>query len=134
METSLYRIVKKGTKTMVYYGNEYAKDTRSCNIVIPASYGKCLPITGITKFAFANCDNIESVVIPSFVNIIDVMAFHNCTSIKMITIPSTFIHVTQMSFYGDNQIQRINVIFGTSDSWFGTSIGIFDTMTVFMHL
>lgn len=61
----------------------------------------------INRYAFHNCCNIETLVIPNTVELIDTGAFTYC-GIKHLTLPNTINVITNMSFCG-NKLQEISI-------------------------
>ena len=63
-------------------------------VEIPAEIEN-LPVTAIWRRAFANCNLIQSIIIPNTVKSIGLSAFDNCQNLKNI---SFFIHMIIISF------------------------------------
>jgi len=63
-------------------------------------------VTSIEKFAFAGCNNVESIVIPKNVTSIGEGAFNECSRLKKIIIPESVTKIAESTsreegvFYG----------------------------------
>jgi len=78
-----YELLSDGTYAVVGY--VFPEGTNEVELV--SEYEKCA-VTKIGKLAFANLD-IESIVIPESIKIIDEYAFSGCTSLKSVVIPKS---------------------------------------------
>ena len=67
------------------------------------------PVTGIEEGDFANCKNIQEIVIPSGATYIDSGAFKNCTGLREIFIPSTLTSIYVYAFSGCSNLTKITV-------------------------
>ncbi len=54
----------------------------------------------ISQYAFADCNNIKSIIIPNGVSTIGEGAFNNCSSLKKISFPEDLVHLGQEAFSG----------------------------------
>lgn len=73
------------------------------NVVIPSTCDKDnvrYPVVGIGALAFANCTNMQTLVIPEGVKTIGARAFENCTSLVSVNIPRTLISCESDAFNG----------------------------------
>lgn len=66
-------------------------------------------VTKIGDFAFANCTNLKSIVIPDTVTDIGAGGIANCSALKKLVIPSTLNSISDNVFYGSNSIEEINI-------------------------
>ena len=69
----------------------------SGNVTVPATVGG-YPVVYIGGYAFDNCKNITSIVLPATVKEIQMYAFENCTSLKSITIPKSVTNIAHSVF------------------------------------
>ena len=67
------------------------------------------PVTGIEEGDFANCKNLQEIVIPSGATYIDSRAFKNCTGLREIFIPSTLTSIYVYAFSGCSNLTKITV-------------------------
>ena len=75
--------------------------TYSGNINIPSSFvydGITYTVTSIGEYAFADCSNLTSVIIPSSVTSIEDWAFNGCSGLTSIEIPSSVTNIGQSAF------------------------------------
>ena len=79
-------------------------------IVIPDKNADGLIVTSIGDFAFCNCSNLVSIIIPDCVEQIGYGAFVNCSNLTSIFIPRSVIRIdTGYLFDGCNKLTEINV-------------------------
>ena len=93
-----YKIIE-GTQNVMVINKDDGK--YSGNIVVPdrVQYkGKMYPVTSIGRYAFDNCKNITSVVLPNSLISIELMAFNNCVLLKSIIIPENVESIGLCSF------------------------------------
>lgn len=84
-----------------YYG--YTKP--SGNLVIPetVTYGEIeYAVTYINGYAFCNCSDLTSIIIPESVTYISGYAFSNCSQLKAAIIPNSVIGISSDAFYTSN--------------------------------
>ena len=78
------------------------------DITIPSEIdGK--PVTSIGREAFRECKNIESVVLPSSVSVIDDSAFYGCTNLKTINIPDGVKEIAASAFSNCSALTSIEL-------------------------
>ncbi len=89
-----YRYLSYEDKTVsVTYKGEYSesyRDDYSGNVIIPESVtyeGTTYSVTCVNYYAFANCTDLTSIVIPSSVTRIGSSAFSGCSSLESIILP-----------------------------------------------
>jgi len=90
-------------------GDEYsvADYTGDSNkVIIPSRY-KNISVTQIGDSAFANCVNIETIVIPDTITKIGNRAFYNCSKLKNINIIDSIYSIGDRAFYNCESIARI---------------------------
>ena len=66
-------------------------------------------IVKIGKNAFAGCSNLESLIIPSKVNIIEEGTFAFCESLNRVSIPKYTIEIGNNAFNGCIKLMRIKI-------------------------
>lgn len=90
-----------------YYLGDYLVfvDYRS----IPANYVVRDGTKVIASRAFAECDTIESIVIPDSVENIAEMTFHNCENLKSIEIPSSVKNIEFWAFFGCKSLTKVTL-------------------------
>lgn len=151
--------VDKKTGTAKYRGHAFGTNTNQKKLAIASKY-EGYPVTRIGVASSYENSNMKSVVIPSSITIIETDAFYKCASLESVSFPSsmkiiyrggfnqcysletiilpdTFINICDSGFYdklncfdGDDMLSHIDVRFGQSDDWFGTVLGIFDSLQV----
>ena len=103
-----FRITDVEAKTVEVYGN-YGTDetgpsvdpaTEGC-VIIPNEV-EGYTVTGISSWAFRNCQKITSVVIPNGVIYIGASAFRTCYALEEINIPEGVTRIEDRAFYGIN--------------------------------
>ena len=83
------------------------------DIVIPSEYnGK--PVTVINGRAFAECDNLSTVVIPSSVKRIHLSAFVDCSSLKSVTIPEGVSRIEYGTFSRCRNLENVTIPSGVT--------------------
>ena len=92
----------------------------SPNLVIPASIQGC-PVTEIREYAFEDVE-IESVVIPDTVTVIDEGAFYRCQNLREVTIPASVTYIGAWAFGGCASLAKFSVASGNTS--FQTKDGI----------
>jgi hypothetical protein len=97
----------------------YVADIGSCtdtDIVIPSTYeGK--PVAGIGEWAFGNCSQITSIIIPESVTDIGYEAFFGCSSLTIVTLHNTVANLNYSAFSGCNSLAAIYYS-GTADDFY----------------
>jgi len=86
--------VTDGCATIIGRNGELSGD-----ITIPATLGG-YPVTEIGEYAFFNCTNITSVIVPDSIVSIGEGSFLNCTSLTNITLPDTLSSIGKLAFDG----------------------------------
>lgn len=81
----------------------------SGDIVIPELMGGYYKVTRIGDYAFRNCKNITSIIIPNGVTSIGTSAFSGCTNLTSITIPDTVTSIGENAFYGCSKLMSITI-------------------------
>ena len=90
------------------YSVRAANTSISGNIEIPQTYnGK--PVVVIQNFAFKDCSNVTSVLIPSSIKSIGINAFENCSNITEITIPEGVTLIGNNTFKGCEKLASVTL-------------------------
>lgn len=111
-EGVLYRTVGDGECELVAYPNMHAKD-----FSFPSKIGY-RRVIGITKFAFKDCHNIESIHIPKFVKYIGCNAFYRCINLKYVYYYGLLEDINIEGFYGNyGSVNPIWLCKTTIPSW-----------------
>ena len=101
-DTLYYDTVGGNAVVVAPFYNTWADITEpEGELIIPASVswnGTTYPVTAIGRYAFTNCLNLTSVVIPESVTKIDNMAFMGCMSLVFAPLPSTLRNIGYMAF------------------------------------
>ena len=104
--------ITEGELTFTVYDN-YAEVT-GCSksakgeIIIPESVNG-LPVTAIAYGAFAENENITSVIIPEGVVYIWEKAFYGCTSLESVIIPKSAEQISWEAFYGCTSLESVTI-------------------------
>ena len=81
------------------YVNDAKTDIKTANIPEKITYGnKDYTVTSIGRYAFSQCSNLSSVVIPSSVTSIENNAFYGCRSLASVDIPSSVTSIGESAF------------------------------------
>jgi hypothetical protein len=82
------------------------------DIEIPATVtneGIIYDVTSIGYHAFANCNNLNSIIIPESVTIIGTESFKHCTNLSSFKIPNTVKSIGYRAFNGCTGLMSINI-------------------------
>ena len=93
------------------YGAKYSKDKKRL-LLVPAELSQYTIRKGtkvICESAFADCEDLISVVIPDGVIKIGPEAFQNCSQLNHITIPSSMTSIGDRAFYNCYRIKSIAI-------------------------
>ena len=71
--------------------------------------GEVYKVTSIGTDAFANCNNLTSVIIPNSVISIGVYAFANCSMLKNIIIPNSVASISEYAFENCRSLTNITI-------------------------
>lgn len=95
------------------------------DIVIPyeiVENGKVFSVTSIQVYAFSDCVNITSVIIPDSVTILKEGAFGCCYALKSVTIPKSVTSIESGVFHEDRNLVEVYYE-GTKEQWNAIEIG-----------
>ena len=102
-----------GNNVIVTNDGTYSVDGRyKGDIVIPESVtysGVTYPVVSIGNYAFNNCTELTSVVIPNSVTLIDEDAFAYCTSLASVTIGNSLTTINGWAFFGCIELTNLNL-------------------------
>ena len=100
-------VTYKGKKDYSSFSDDYSGD-----VIIPESItynGITYSVTGIVGYTFTNCNNLQSVTIPSSMTAIGNDAFNTCRSIKSVTIPNSVTSIGDWAFIDCNSLTSITI-------------------------
>ncbi len=89
------------------YSNEY-----SGNVVIPKSVtynGNTYSVTSIGRYAFDNCSDMTSIIIPGSITTIEYCAFSGCSGLTSVTIPNSVTSIGDWAFNGCSGLTSITI-------------------------
>lgn len=98
--------ISKGNGTCSVSGLGSCEDK---SIVIPSSSPSGEAVTSVDAYAFYNCTEIESVVIPNGVQSIGNYAFASCVALEAVDVPDTLTSIEAYAFYGCSGIKDIEI-------------------------
>lgn len=90
-----------GCQTLLYSG--YDDD-----VTVPDTLGG-VPVVAIGSMTFNNCTDLESVVLPDTIQLIDNMAFFKCSSLKHITLPEGVVMLGRSCFGGCVSLESVEL-------------------------
>ena len=82
------------------------------DVVVPAqiSYGgRTYTVKSVDENAFAGCDELTSVSLPSTVKAVSSCAFLGCTSLREVSLPNTILVFASCAFTGCTSLQQITL-------------------------
>lgn len=77
-------------------------------VSVPATLGGC-PVTGVGDYAFYNCDQITSIVLPSGVASVGAMAFYLCSAVQSVAVPDTVQTIGSDAFGYCSELKAIDI-------------------------
>ena len=78
------------------------------NLVIPNTYNK-LPVKRIGEYAFADCNNLKSVIIGNGITTIGNYAFYSCEKLSSITIPDSVTSIGDSAFNHCDMLKSVAI-------------------------
>ena len=106
--TIYYNEINDGKELEVTNGAYYYTG----NVVIPEEVtymDKTRKVTIIGDYAFKNCPNLTSVIIPNGVTSIGVFAFNGCTGIASMDIPNSVTSIGDRAFMGCSSLESVTI-------------------------
>lgn len=96
------------------YGNgyQYEASSYSGDIVIPSTVnygGKTFKVVSVGLFAFSECKDMLSIVLPNTISTIGIGAFQECDGLKDFSWPSSANSVPNSAFYSCNNLESISL-------------------------
>lgn len=87
------------------------------NVVVPATitdpvYGDVVPVATIGTFAFAENENLEAVILPETVTVIEKGAFQSCPNLRAVSLPFGLTTIEANAFYNSNKIEKLGYVLG----------------------
>ena len=82
------------------------------DVDIPAKVmynGNVYSVTSIGQWAFENCSQLTSVIIPNSITSFESFAFNGCSSLTSIFIPNSVISIGAQSFYGCSSLTSVTI-------------------------
>jgi len=107
-----YRFI--GSKAFVTYGS-FTDDTPNHyvgNVVVPSQIshnGRTYSVVSVGENAFAGCEGLTSVQLPSSVRAVSSCAFLGCTGLTKVTLPSGILSFGSCAFTGCTSLQGISL-------------------------
>ena len=102
--TNLKRVTFPDTSSVTSIGEEAFAFCESLqHINLPSS------ITTIEEEAFSNCYSLQSVILPSSISVIPKEAFKECISLTTINIPNTVTSIGEYAFYMCESLKSISI-------------------------
>lgn len=86
------------------------KNNEKTVVILPWHYGK--PVVEIGNYAFKDCAELESIVLPDSITIIGKSAFQNCTGLKEIVFPDSTTTVESYAFKGCSGLKNVEIPIG----------------------
>lgn len=112
-DTLYYDTVGGNAVVVAPFYNTWADITEpEGELIIPASVswnGTAYPVTAIGRYAFTNCLNLTSVVIPESVTSIENMAFMGCLSLSSASLPASLRNISYMAFHDCTGLPSVTV-------------------------
>lgn len=81
-------------------------------VVIPSQIshdGRIYTVVSVGQNAFAGCEGLTSVQLPSTVRAVSACAFLGCTSLRQVSMPATILSINPCSFTGCTSLQQISL-------------------------
>lgn len=107
-----YNVTGTNTCEVTFRGDTSLNNDYSGRIEIPASVsygGRSYRVTTIGGWAFQNCADLNSVVIPNTVTSIGKYAFNFCANLSSVEVPNSVNSIEDGAFWGCSSLVSINV-------------------------
>ena len=92
-----------------YFPNLEIINCKYCDRLTSVDLSHNLKITEIQEIAFADCFNLESIILPNSVTRIGISAFAGCRSLTNITIPNSVTTIEGSAFYDCSSLTNITI-------------------------
>lgn len=103
-----YKVVTDEANNPLYAGVEVALKLTEKDVTIKSTY-MGLPVKFISYGAFRNCEELQSVVLPDSIEVVEGIAFENCTSLQSITLPDNVQRIDYGAFAGCKSLKQVNL-------------------------
>ena len=105
-----YGIIIQRFAYVTYRDLEATAGSYSGKVVVPAQInykGRTYPVSSIGENAFAGCEELKSVQLPSTVRGVNSCAFLGCTNLQQVSIPTTIQSVNSCAFTGCTSLEQV---------------------------
>ena len=105
-----YDIIIQRFAYVTYRDLDVASGSYSGKVVVPAQInykGRDYPVLSIGDNAFAGCDELKTVQLPSTMRGISSCAFLGCTNLQQVSLPSTIQSVSSCAFTGCTSLEQV---------------------------
>lgn len=113
VEGICYNLMGTRRATVTHRGDWSQSSTSYAgDIVIPEQFvynGNTYSVTSVGENAFAGCDELTSVSLPSTIKALSACAFLGCTNLRQVTLPSTIQAIASCAFTGCTSLQQISL-------------------------
>ncbi len=113
----------------------YGSSKRHVDLEIPAYFvidGYRYYVTSIANRAFANCENLESITLPSKVTVIGNDAFSRCTNLYNVVLPSSLVSIGERVFMECTSLTSIKIPKKVETIGFGAFLNCENLSSVFL--
>lgn len=90
--------------------NTYDTKNNIGTLVIPKE-------SSIGFYAFYDCDNLKSIIIPDGITLIESCAFESCNGLTSVTLPNSITEIGGNAFYNCNSLKNINIPNSVTTIW-----------------
>ena len=116
-----YNITSDSTVEVTCENDNYGTYQDYVMMTIPPSVyynDKYYTVTAIGDYAFKDCSNIETLVLPSTITRFGYCAFYNCTRLSSINMPENLQSIDTYAFYHCRQLGNVKI--PATVTWIGT--------------
>ena len=106
-----YMYDEDGTGVYLTY-RDTRYDSYSGDVVIPSQVtydGETLPVRGIGRGSFRNCERLTSVTLPSTITVLEDYAFRNCTRLARVNLPEGLTSIGAQAFANCMNLERVEL-------------------------